>query len=123
MKERKISFAEVFFKNNNFCQNQTDAIKRTAKFLGKSVMDEQIAELGEHLEFSKMAANPAVNLEQIVSQKNVSADEKFIRKGKVGDWRNYMSEELSRRFDEWTEKHLRSSGLDFNSEIISLDEE
>lgn len=90
--------------------------------MGKRVTDEQIAELSEHLNFSKMAANPAVNLEHILPRKDVPQDDKFIRKGKVGDWRNYMSEELSERFDEWTEKHLRGSGLDFDREVISYDE-
>ena len=30
---------------------------------------------------------------------------KFIRKGKVGDWRNHFSEDLNKRFDEWIEKN------------------
>lgn len=104
-------------------QDQAAAIRRTARFLGKTATDEQIAELSEHLKFSKMAANPAVNLDHILPHKDLSENEKFIRKGKVGDWRNYMSEELSQRFDEWSEKHLRGSGLDFDKEVDSYDEE
>ncbi|XP_043265449.1 luciferin sulfotransferase [Colletes gigas] len=112
----------LFLTYEEMKKNQTAVIKRTAKFLGKNVTDEQITDLSEHLKFSKMAANPAINLQHILPNKNVPEDEKFIRKGKVGDWRNYMSEELSQRFDEWTEKHLLNSGCDFDREIISYDE-
>ncbi|KOC59248.1 Estrogen sulfotransferase [Habropoda laboriosa] len=113
----------LFLTYEEMKKDQEKAIKRTAKFLGKTVTDEQIAELSEHLKFSKMAANPAINLEHILPQKDVPENDKFIRKGKIGDWRNYMSEELSERFDEWTEKHLRGSGLDFDREVISCNEE
>lgn len=100
-----------------------DVIKRTAKFLGKSITEEQIAGLCEHLKFSNMAANPAVNLEHLLPRENVPENERFIRKGKVGDWRNYMSEELSQRFDEVTEKYMRGSGLRFETEVTTSNEE
>lgn len=106
------------------CQNQEEAIKRTAKFLGKSVTEEQVAGLCEHLKFSTMAANPAVNMEDIFLKTDAAEnDNKFIRKGKVGDWRNHMSEELSKRFDEWITKHLHGAGLNFYTDLVSRDEE
>lgn len=104
-------------------QNQREMIRRTAKFMGKTVTDEQISDLSEHLKFSNMAANPATNLEQILPLKDLPENEKFIRKGKVGDWKNYMSEKLSQRFDEWTDKHLSNSSLEFNKTLISYNEE
>ncbi|XP_034178892.1 sulfotransferase 2 [Osmia lignaria lignaria] len=113
----------LFLTYEEMKKNQVEAIKKTAKFLGKNVTEEEITGLSEHLKFSKMAANPAINLESILPQKGVSDDDKFLRKGKVGDWRNYMSEELSQRFDEWTEKHLRGSGLDFDKEVVTYEEE
>ncbi|XP_026674212.1 sulfotransferase family cytosolic 1B member 1 [Ceratina calcarata] len=112
----------LFLMYEEMKKDQVGAIKKTAEFLGKTVTEEQIGELSEHLKFSKMATNPAINLEHILPQKDLPDDDKFIRKGKVGDWRNYMSEELSQRFDEWTEKNLRGSGLDFDKEILSYEE-
>ncbi|XP_076295565.1 sulfotransferase 2 [Lasioglossum baleicum] len=113
----------LFLTYEEMKKNQAEAIRRTAKFLGKTASEEQIKGLCEHLEFSKMAANPAINLEHIMPQKDVPEDSKFIRKGKVGDWRNYMSQELSQRFDEWTERKLSGSGLDYNKYTVSRDEE
>ncbi|XP_076651407.1 sulfotransferase 2 [Halictus rubicundus] len=113
----------LFLTYEEMKKNQAEAIRRTAKFLGKTVSEEQIKGLCEHLEFSKMAANPATNLENIMPQKDVPEDNKFIRKGKVGDWKNHMSQELSQKFDEWTERNLSGSGLDYSKYTVSRDEE
>ncbi|XP_066581898.1 luciferin sulfotransferase [Prorops nasuta] len=124
--ERRDQENILFLTYEEMKKNQSEAIRKTAKFLNKSVSEEQISELCEHLKFSKMAANPAVNMEHVLADMRVQVDDpdvKFIRKGKVGDWRNYMSEELAQRFDEWTEKNLRGTGLKFDTENISCDEE
>lgn len=41
------------------------------------------------------------------------ADAKFIRKGQVGDYKNYMTEEMIAKFDAWTEENLAGTGLSF----------
>ena len=35
---------------------------------------------------------------------------KFMRKGKVGDWKNYFDNEANQSFDQWISKNL--SGTD-----------
>ena len=63
-----------------------------------------------------MAKNPAINLEGILTNTGSNdPNKKFIRKGEVGDWKNYMSDDLSRRFDEMTEKNFAGTGLTFDS--------
>jgi len=106
-------------------QDQVAAIKKTAKFLGKTVTDEQVIGLCEHLKFSKIVANPSVNVQLLLDDKdelNNDPNFKFIRKGKVGDWTNHMSEDLARRFDEWTEEHLRGTDLKFDTDVMSDEE-
>lgn len=66
-----------------------------------------------------MMKNPAVNLEHILKEKNFdenNPDVKFIRKGKIGDWKNYMSEDLSKKFDNWMQKHLENTDLKLDTE-------
>jgi len=93
-------------------------IKRAAEFLGKSITNEQIIELCEHLKFSKMAANPSVNMQLLLTNEENDPNLKFIRKGKVGDWTNYMSQDLAQRFDEWANERLCGTGLRFHINII-----
>lgn len=91
-------------------------MKKTAKFLNKQLTDDQIEQLKEHLKFSKMTSNPAVNLFNIIAPKNNKIDDpniKFLRKGQIGDWQNYMSKELEHEFDEWAKKHFNGSDFKF----------
>lgn len=107
------------FNYNCIFQNQTEIIKKTAKFLNRTITNEQIIELSEHLKFSKMRTNPAVNLEHILKEKGAdenNPDVKFIRKGKIGDWKNYMSADLSQKFDNWMQKNLENTDLKLDTE-------
>ncbi|CAH0395134.1 unnamed protein product [Bemisia tabaci] len=64
------------------------AIKKTAKFLGKSLSNEQVSSLVEYLSFDNMKRNKAVNKEQVkmLNQKcgGFKIDGSFIRSGVVG---------------------------------------
>lgn len=98
-------------------------VRKTAKFLGKSLSDEQVFKLCDHLSFENMKSNRAVNLEAILEKsfgKSYLEQTKlrFIRKGQIGDWKNYMSDDLSRRFDDWAEKQLKGSELSFEWNLI-----
>ncbi|KAK7873232.1 hypothetical protein R5R35_011312 [Gryllus longicercus] len=85
-----------------------DVIRRTAKFLGKSITEEQVARLAEHLDFKQMKQNRAVNLEDTLAKIGRTRDDKgekgFIRKGVVGEGRREMSPEMVARFDERTHR-------------------
>lgn len=90
-----------------------------AQFLGveQSISEQNIADMCDHLKFDRMQKNPAVNIKSYLPL-NGSQDQngQFIRKGQIGDWKNYMSEQLSARFDEWTKKHTDGTGLQFEYE-------
>ncbi|KAL0276597.1 UNVERIFIED_CONTAM: hypothetical protein PYX00_004140 [Menopon gallinae] len=108
----------LFLKYEDMKKDQAGAIRKAAQFLNKTLTEEEIQKLAEHLSFNNMRQNPAVNLEPIISRKMgpeflKNNDIRFIRKGQVGDYKNYMSEELIKRFDKWTEENLRGTGLTF----------
>ncbi|XP_069695752.1 luciferin sulfotransferase-like [Periplaneta americana] len=108
----------LFLKYEDMKRDQASAIKKTADFLGKTLSEAEVQQLAEHLSFSNMKKNPAVNLEPIIAKKNgpdylQKTDLRFIRKGEVGDWKNHMSPEMAARFDTWTEENLRGTGLSF----------
>lgn len=94
-------------------------IDRTAKFLGKTIEEADVERLSQHLSFRNMKENPAVNLEPIMRQSFGDeyldgTDLRFIRRGEVGDWRNYMTDDMSQKFDKWTEQNLKGTGLNFD---------
>ncbi|GBP27752.1 Estrogen sulfotransferase [Eumeta japonica] len=109
----------LFIKFEDMKRDLASVIRRTAEFLGKTVTENEVDKLCEHLSFDSMKNNKAVNLETILERsfgeeylRNTTL--RFIRKGEIGDWKNYMSDDLSRRFDKWAEHHLKGTGLSFD---------
>lgn len=64
--------------------------------------DEQIRQLAEHTRFENMSANASVNYEHWddLGFRN-KQEAKFMRKGKVGDWKNYLGPKKNDKFDQW----------------------
>lgn len=93
-------------------------IRRTAQFLGKYMVDDQLSILEDHLSFESMQKNRAVNCEPLIEligkMSHLPMGEgNFVRSGKVGEGKTKMTPELVRIFDEWEEKCLEKSGLKF----------
>jgi hypothetical protein len=65
----------------------------------------QIKEIISYTEFANMKQLKAFDL-QLTG--HFEKDFSFFRKGQVGDWRNYFSEEMSKRYDEKTRTELNS---------------
>ena len=43
---------------------------------------------------------------------------KFIRKGKVGDWKNYFVGENDKRFDQWISDNISGTDIKFPQSIL-----
>lgn len=91
-------------------------IRRTARFLERPLSDEQVEQLSQHLSFSSMKDNPAVNNEKYVQaeiRRNQMDDSdgqlRFVRRGEAGGWRAEMTPELAARFERWTAGHLEGT--------------
>lgn len=109
----------LFLKYEDMKKDLASTIYMCAKFLGveNSISDKDVAQMCDHLKFDRMQKNPAVNIKSYLPM-NGDSDQsvQFIRKGQIGDWKNYMSSELSARFDEWTRKHTEGTELEFEYE-------
>jgi len=99
-------------------------IKRVADFLAKSLTDEEVSTLADHLSFKNMSNNAAVNKEDVVEfaiklhggnsiQEAKSGGGKFMRKGEVGDWQNHLTEEQVSRMAAWENRQLHGSDFSF----------
>ncbi|XP_055854126.1 sulfotransferase 1E1 [Episyrphus balteatus] len=111
----------LFLKYEDMNHDINAIIKNCAEFLEVDfkMSDEDLEKICEHLKFDKMQSNPAVNLEYMNIEgldKENNSNAKFIRKGKIGDWKNLFSSQMSERFDRWTEEELKGTDLKFEYE-------
>ncbi|XP_028167470.1 estrogen sulfotransferase-like [Ostrinia furnacalis] len=109
----------LFIKFEEMKRDLPAVIRKTAKFLGKTITDDQVNTLSDYLSFQNMKKNRAVNLDALLERSFgkeylEQTELRFIRKGEIGDWKNYMSDDLSRRFDEWAAQHIQGTGLSFD---------
>jgi len=85
-------------------------IRDVSKFLGKHLTEYRILKLDDHLyidnfreNFNK--TNPGQGMEQ------------FIRKGKVGGWKEYMTDEKLTEWNNWIAKNMEGIGFDIKFEL------
>ena len=83
-----------------------------AEFLGKDLSQETIDRIAGQCSFSEMKRNPATNYTQFAARWKPNSTE-FIRKGEVGDWKNYFTTQQNEAFDKQYEKRMAGSGLVF----------
>jgi hypothetical protein len=98
-------------------RNPAEVIRKIGTFLEKPLSDAEVELLVLHTSFKRMAENPSVNYshwdEFGIRNKG---EAQFMRKGKVGDWRNYFSEKSNKDFDEWIRENNRT-GFSFEYEV------
>ncbi|XP_014215929.1 sulfotransferase 1C4-like [Copidosoma floridanum] len=105
----------LFIKYEDMKKDLPAVIYKTAKFLDKELDDTQVAALEEHLSFSSMKTNPAVNREKSIDAVknkkifgNFEVEGEFIRSGTVGQWKNIMDSDMIKQFDEWIDQNLKN---------------
>jgi len=92
------------------------SVKKVARFFGKDVGDEMVEALVDHLSFKQMRNNPAVNKEERRKLGLLTGEGSLLRKGEIGGWKSYFTDEMNRRMDEAIEKHFKPIGLEFQYE-------
>ncbi|XP_050678546.1 sulfotransferase 1E1-like isoform X1 [Leptidea sinapis] len=90
-------------------------VQRVAEFFGKSLTNEQLNELSEHLTFDNFKKNKAVNLEEMSEKGIFTKDGAFIRQGKSGTWRDHFDAEMTLEADRWISENLQNTDLRFPS--------
>ncbi|KAF0311268.1 Sulfotransferase family cytosolic 1B member 1 [Amphibalanus amphitrite] len=88
-------------------QDRVGCIKRVAEFLGRPMTDELAQTIFQRTSFAEMKKNPAVNYTHW-QKEGVAHPEKevgaFMRKGKVGDWTNYFTQEEGDALLKWSQQ-------------------
>ncbi|XP_033124061.1 sulfotransferase 1C2A-like [Anneissia japonica] len=105
----------LFVKYEDMHRNLSDVAKKVASFLGWTITNKDLPELLKHCSFESMKSNKKVNYTENprMDTKNVP----FMRKGKVGDWKNHFTVAQSEAFDELYREKMAGTGLDFDYEL------
>jgi len=96
----------MFYEDLKF--DMENSLKKLSVFLGHPLEDEDLPKLMNHLQFESFKKNTSV----IMPINAKKEDNGFIRRGKVGG-NPEMTKDMSKKFDEWTEKNLKHSDLKF----------
>ena len=83
-----------------------------ANFLNKPLPDDLIRSIAEQCTFSGMKKNAAS-----YAIKGQEGEISLLRKGVVGDWKNYFTPELNERFEKEVMAKLKGSGLEFDFDM------
>ena len=86
------------------------AVAKIAKFVGQDISQDLVDEIAHRTTFANMKRDSTANYEWINERRKPTATE-FMRKGVVGDWKNYFSPEQIARLDAVCEERLKGTGL------------
>ena len=92
-------------------------IKKIAIFCGQSLTSEEIDFIVKKTEFNKMKKDPMAHYTlSMTPDSHDSSISPLLRKGEVGDWKNYFNEEMNEFIDEHYISPLKAEGvqLDYN---------
>ncbi|KAF5274102.1 hypothetical protein FQR65_LT04500 [Abscondita terminalis] len=120
--DRRLSSNVLLICYEDMKKNLLSVIRKIADFLDKTLPEEKIPQLLEHLSFESMKNNRAVNQEDKIQSrlkhKLATGTGSFIRSGNVKKYKQEMSHVLIKKFDSWTERNVEGSSIK-NHPIIS----
>ncbi|XP_071957078.1 sulfotransferase 1C3-like [Antedon mediterranea] len=106
----------LFVKYEDMKKDLGGVITKVSEFFGWPIPDGKLKEVVQHCKFSSMKKNPKTNYEKILQYSRNPAF-RFMRKGQVGDWKNYFTVSQSEAFDVLYEEKMKGSGLTFEYNI------
>ncbi|CAF4843677.1 unnamed protein product [Pieris macdunnoughi] len=105
-----------FLTYEDMTKDLPSTLREMSEFFGKKYTKEQIRGLSQHLSFDNFKSNKSVNGEQtLLKTYGVINDgaNSFIRRGKIGGWEDYFSDELKINAEQWMAENLAGTDLPF----------
>ncbi|VVC96643.1 unnamed protein product [Leptidea sinapis] len=106
----------LFLFYEELSEDLPSAVRKVAKFLRKTLTEYQVKSLCEHLNFNNFKNNASFDDGALVKLNFVKKGEApFIRRGKVGGWRQYFDDEMMDQADRWITDNLFNTDLRYPS--------
>lgn len=99
-------------RRQNSIKDLPSQVRLTASFLNKPLSEDIINRIAEQCSFNGMTKD--------LSRYTVHVNESqtsILRKGVVGDWKNYFTPELNERFEKEVLSKIEGTGLEFDFEL------
>ncbi|XP_054626879.1 sulfotransferase family 5A, member 1 [Dunckerocampus dactyliophorus] len=93
--------------------NPHGAIKRVSSFLQCPLVEDEVNSCVRHCSFSSMKDNKMINYTLVSHDILDQSKGSFMRRGKVGDWRNMFTEEHNQQFDKVLLEKLKGCSIEF----------
>ena len=109
----------LFMKYEDMKADPYASVHSVADFIGVTdVTEELIQKVVHHSSFTSMKKDSSSNYSWKIGPNKLLSKpgSEFIRKGEVGNWKQYFSDEQSKRFDDIFSEKLGDSGLTFQYE-------
>jgi hypothetical protein len=105
----------LFLRYEDMLGDPVGNLKKLAAFMGCafSEEDEEVGVLDQIVELCSLENLKSKDVNKNGSTRLGIKSESFFRKGKVGDWKNYMTMDMAARLDKIVEEATRGSGLTF----------
>ncbi|KAF5271007.1 hypothetical protein FQR65_LT05357 [Abscondita terminalis] len=100
----------MFVKYNKMKVDLRGTIEEVASFLGKNLTKTNVEDLFNHLSFDNLKKCQGFNMEKFIKG-DVNP---FLRIGKIGDYKNAMSDEVIKVLKKQKEQYLAGTGLTFD---------
>lgn len=104
----------LFVSYEDLQKDASGVIRRIADFLGYRISDDQLQRIVQHTAFDTMKNDPLVNYswwDDLGIRKKKESH--FMRKGKVGDWKNYFTPAMAKEIDDKLLAPLKAVDLNF----------
>jgi len=102
----------LFVTYEQLLQQPFKSIKNISEFLGKNLPDEIIQKIVDRTSFKSMKANKNTNF-SLVSEVIDPKISPFMRKGEIGDWKNYFTVAQNEIFDKLFAQEMKDF-MDFS---------
>ncbi|XP_071812061.1 sulfotransferase 1C2-like [Apostichopus japonicus] len=106
----------LFLKYEDLKKDLRASVIQISEFLERPLSEEAIDDIVMKSSFNAMKKNPKVNPDHLVAsfKDAIQENRSFLRKGQVGDWKNYFTVAQNDAFDDLYERKMKGTGLTFD---------
>ncbi|KAM8809577.1 amine sulfotransferase-like [Eudromia elegans] len=106
-------FNILFLTYEEMKKDLRSAVLKICNFLGRKLSEKDVESVVRQATFENMRKDPRANYEKIPGYLKEDRESNFLRKGTIGDWKNFMTVVQSERVDEVLKEKMENLPIKF----------